>query len=121
MERAMPKSSRPHMPGYGIATARRGLLPWTWAAERLTNSHNYWISTARPDGRPHCMGVWGVWYAGMFYFSSGRESVKSRNLKKNPYCVICTENAAQPVVLEGRAREMTKSSPVRLRKAYKKK
>ncbi len=96
-------------------------MPWKWAATRLTKSHNYWIATVRPDGRPHCVGVWGVWYGGRYYFSSGRESVKSRNLSKNPYCVITTDNASQPVILEGEAREMTVAPPAPLRAAYKKK
>jgi hypothetical protein len=116
-----PKSSRPHMPGYGIAPSRKGLLLWKWAADRLSKSHNYWIATTRADGRPHCVGVWGVWFAGRFYFSSGRESVKSRNLLGQPYCVICTENAAQPVVLEGIARVMTEPPNFRLRAAYQQK
>jgi hypothetical protein len=62
-----------------------------------------------------------VWFAGRFYFSSGRESVKSRNLLGQPYCVICTENAAQPVVLEGIARVMTEPPNFRLRAAYQQK
>ncbi len=95
------------MPGYGIVPADQGeLLPWGWAEERLVGSHNYWISTVRPDGRPHCVGVWGVWSEEQFWFSSGAESRKTRNLLRNAYCVICTENASQPVVLEGQARQM---------------
>lgn len=107
------------MPGYGITPSRKGLLSWKWAEDRLRNSHNYWISTTRADGRPHCMGVWGVWFAGRFYFSSGRESVKSRNLLKQPYCVITTENAAEPVVLEGIAQVMAESPSARLCAGYK--
>jgi hypothetical protein len=103
---AAPKADRPHMPGYGIVPADQGeLLSWGWAEERLTGSHNYWISTVRADGRPHCMGVWGVWSEGEFWFSSGAESLKTRNLLKNAYCVICTEKASEPVVLEGTARQ----------------
>jgi hypothetical protein len=94
------------MPGYGIVPADQGeLLPWSWAEERLAGSHNYWISTVRADGRPHCMGVWGVWSEDEFWFSSGVESLKTRNLLQNASCVICTENASQPVVLEGTARQ----------------
>ena len=119
--RKIPKADRPHMPGYGILSTRKGLLPWKWAAGRLSKSHNYWLSTTRPDGRPHCMGVWGVWFEGRFYFSSGRKSLKTRNLAANPYCVVCTENASQPVVLEGVARETTDALNRRLCAAYKKK
>jgi hypothetical protein len=107
----IPKADRPHIPGYGIVPAEQGeLLPWSWAEERLSASHNYWISTVRADGRPHCMGVWGVWSEGEFWFSSGAESLKTRNLLTNAYCVICTENASQPVVLEGTARQAAPSA-----------
>jgi len=42
------------MPGYGLPAADKGkgLLPWEWAVERLTESHNYWVATTRPEGRP---------------------------------------------------------------------
>jgi len=110
--RPEPKASRPHMPGYGIVAANkgRGLLPWSWAAERLSKAHNYWIATTRPDGRPHAMAVWGVWFDGAFYFSTGRKSRKARNLAKNPRCVVCTERAEEPVILEGVAKEVTDPS-----------
>jgi nitroimidazol reductase NimA-like FMN-containing flavoprotein (pyridoxamine 5'-phosphate oxidase superfamily) len=103
------------MPGYGIVDANsgKGLLPWSWAVERLSKARNYLLSTTRPDGRPHCMPVWGVWLDGMFVFSTGSRSRKAQNLATNPYCVICPERieeAASPeeaVVLEGVAERTT--------------
>ena len=97
------------MPGYGIARADEGsgLLSWTWAEERLTSSHNYWVATVWPDGRPHAMPVWGIWAAWALWFSSGGDSRKSRNLKADPRCVITTDNAAEPVVVEGNASLVT--------------
>ncbi|TME13797.1 MAG: pyridoxamine 5'-phosphate oxidase, partial [Chloroflexi bacterium] len=52
-----PIASRPHMPGYGILGAGEGtgLLPWSWAQERLEQSHDYWVATSGADGRPHVM------------------------------------------------------------------
>lgn len=107
-----PKASRPYMPGYGIldANAGRGLLPWSWASERLSNSHNYWVATTRPDGSPHVMLVWGLWLDGTFYFGTGRHSRKARNLAANPRCVVCTERAEEAVILEGVAEEVTDPS-----------
>jgi hypothetical protein len=101
--RATPRASRPFMPGYGIldANSGRGLLPWDWAVERLTKSRNYWVATTWPDGRPHCVPVWGVWLDGAYYFSSGERSRKARNLAMNPRCVICPENGDQAISLEG--------------------
>ena len=98
-----PRASRPYMPGYGIPGGRKGLLPWKWAKDRLEQSHNYWISTVRPDGSPHAMVVWGLWWAGAFHFSTGKQSRKARNLASNPRCVVCTERAEEAVIVEGAA------------------
>jgi hypothetical protein len=58
------------------------------------------------------MPVWGLWMDGGFYFSTGRQSRKAKNLATNSSCVIATENAAEAVVLEGVARE-TPDVPLR--------
>ncbi len=100
----IPRASRPHMPGYGLPDHNRGLLPWSWAERRLARSHNYWVSTVRPDGAPHTMVVWGLWIDNAFYFSTGRESRKARNLGSNPRCIVCTDQASQAVIVEGVAR-----------------
>jgi general stress protein 26 len=89
------------MPGYGLPRGTKGLLPWTWAKQRLEKSHNYWISTTKPDGSPHTMVIWGLWFDGAFLFSTGNESRKARNLALNPRCVIGTEKANEAVVVEG--------------------
>jgi PPOX class probable F420-dependent enzyme len=100
-----PIPSRPHMPGYGLRGPEEGtgLLPWSWAEERFARSRNYWLATVRPDGRPHVMPVWGVWDGEAFWFSSSLGSRKARNLRADPHCVVNTEDAVDPVVLEGLA------------------
>jgi pyridoxine/pyridoxamine 5'-phosphate oxidase len=107
---AQPKASRPHMPGYGLPKGSKGLLPWKWAEDRLKKSHNYWITTVRPDGSPHTMIVWGLWLDGAFYFSTGKQSRKARNLATNPRCIVCSEHANEAVIVEGVAR-LTKDTP----------
>jgi len=96
-----PTATRPHMPGYGISESREGLLPWSWAVERLEKSRNFWVATTRPDGRPHSMPVWAVWSGGALYFSTSRKSVKARNLVANPNCTVTTEHADEAVILDG--------------------
>lgn len=93
------------MPGYGLRPAGEGtgLLPWSWAEERLLASRNYWVTTVWPDGRPHVMPVWGMWHQGSFWFSSSKPSRKARNLTADPRCMVATEDATNPVVVEGRA------------------
>lgn len=98
---AVPKPSRPLMPGYGLPESKKGLLPWKWAEQRLRKSHNYWITTVKPDGSPHTMVVWGLWLNGAFLFSTGRKSRKARNLAKNKRCVVCTEKAEEAVIVQG--------------------
>ncbi len=97
------------MPGYGLLPAEQGsgLLPWAWAEQRLIESRNYWIATACPDGRPHIMPIWGMWEEDTFWFSSSTGSRKSRNLLADPRCSITTEDAADPVVVEGVAELVT--------------
>jgi len=94
------------MPGYGLLPSDQGtgLLPWSWAEERLKASRNYWLVSTWPDGRPHAMPVWGMWHEDEFWFSSSKLSRKARNLSANPRCVVTTEDASNPVVIEGTAR-----------------
>jgi uncharacterized pyridoxamine 5'-phosphate oxidase family protein len=98
---AAPKSTRPHMPGYGLPKSKKGLLPWKWAEDRLNKSRQYWIATTRPDGRPHVMIVWALWMNGVLYFSTGKQSRKAQNLAKNPHCTMCNDKSAEAVILEG--------------------
>lgn len=99
-----PTASRPRFPkGYGIAAEAEGMLPWGWAVERLAASRNYWIVTARPDGRPHAMPVWGLWLDGGALWSSSPRSVKARNLARDPRVVVHLESGDDVVILEGEA------------------
>lgn len=93
------------MPGYGLPSPadESGLLSWSWAQARLESSHTYWLATTRPDGRPHVMPLWGVWADDAFAFSTGIHSVKARNLRANPRCVVTTQDTSEPVVVEGEA------------------
>lgn len=100
-----PQISRPIMPGYGILPHDEGtgLLPWSWASERLLHSHDYWLATVTPEGRPHVMPVWAVWADGMLWSSSAIGSRKARNLARDGRCTITTDDALEPVVVEGHA------------------
>jgi uncharacterized pyridoxamine 5'-phosphate oxidase family protein len=96
-----PRATRPQIPGYGLPKSKKGLLPWKWAEDRLKKSRQFWIATTRPDSRPHVMVIWALWLDGKLYFSTGRTSRKARNLAGNPNCVMCTDNSAEAVILEG--------------------
>src|ERR1700745_3263963 len=108
-----PKTTRPHMPGYGLPKSKKGLLPWKWAEDRLKKSRQFWIATTRPDGRPHVMVIWALWFDGALYFSTGSTSRKARNLAKNPHCLMCTDNAAEAVILEGKIAAQRNGAKIR--------
>ncbi len=108
-----PKASRPHMPGYGLPKSSKGLLSWKWAESKLNKSRQYWVITVHPDGRPHAMPVWGLWLDGILYFSTGAQTRKAKNLANNSYCVVTNEDAAEAVIVEGRAKVLKDPSLVR--------
>lgn len=124
LPQSTPAASRPHMPGYGIKGPDEGtgLLPWNWAEERLQKAHNFWVASTRPDGQPHVMPVWAVWMEGALYFSTGAKSRKARNLRANPSCVVCAEQARGQIVIEGTAKRLSDSKLwKRFAKVYEKK
>jgi len=101
----VPRASRPHMPNYGLLgpDEGRGLLPWSWAEERLRASRNYWVSTVSASGAPHAMPVWCVWEDDALWFSTDGASRKAQNLARDARCVVTTEGAAEAVIVEGEA------------------
>jgi hypothetical protein len=111
---AEPSASRPFMPGYGIAgpDEGRGLLPWSWAEERLARARYYWLATTPPDAAPSVSPVWGVWVRRTAWFSSSPASRKARNLATDPRATITTDDPRQPVVVEGAVGAVTSRSEV---------
>jgi nitroimidazol reductase NimA-like FMN-containing flavoprotein (pyridoxamine 5'-phosphate oxidase superfamily) len=107
------------MPGYGITPSgdAEGVLPWSWAVERLTSAHNYWVATGGRDGAPQLTAVWGVWLNGAFLFSCASTSRKALNLVENPKCAISTEHADEAVIVEGLAEPVAEQAQLEQFKA----
>lgn len=78
-------------------------LEWVWVERKLTTSSNYWLATTREDGAPHARPVWGVYHDGTIWFSTGRSSVKGRNLAADSRCLLHIESADDVVIIEGAA------------------
>ena len=97
------------MAGYGVPDSDEGVLPWTWAEERLLGSRSYWVTTVSSAGRPHSMPVWGVWLPERerFWFSCATTARKARNLRAVPSIVVAPDDTVEVVSLEGRAVEVT--------------
>jgi hypothetical protein len=97
-----PHAMRPIVPAsYGFPTSPNGLLDWSWARERLTKSQNYVIVTVRPDGRPHAMGMHGLWHDDAYYFGTSSVTRKAKNLASNPHCVLIREDMNELIIVEG--------------------
>jgi general stress protein 26 len=63
---------------------------WARAREDLRDAEVYWLSTVRPDGRPHVTPLLGVWLDGAMYFCTGSDERKAKNLARNPCCILTT-------------------------------
>src|SRR5262249_17789010 len=95
------RRTRPQFPGYGITDDEDGMLPWSWATERLEAARNYWIATASVGHGPAAKPVWGLWRDGVFLFSTGERSRTARDLANDPRVVVHLESGDDVVVLEG--------------------
>lgn len=89
----------------------RGATPTDWAQGRrhIDEAEVFWISTVRPDGRPHVTPLLAVWHDDAMYFCTGPEERKAKNLRQNPQCILTTgQNGLDglDVVVEGRAVEV---------------
>jgi hypothetical protein len=102
-----PIVERPDVPSYGIPDAIEGTLPWSWAEANLAAAETYWVSTTRPDGRPHAMPIWAGWCAGRIWFEGGRLTRRARNLVENP-------SVSVGIVLPGDGAIVVEGTAVRL-------
>jgi uncharacterized pyridoxamine 5'-phosphate oxidase family protein len=64
--------------------------PWTEAREHLAKAEVYWLSTVRPDGRPHVTPLIAVWLDVALYFCTGETERKNKNLARNPRVILTT-------------------------------
>ncbi|MFF7251093.1 pyridoxamine 5'-phosphate oxidase family protein [Embleya sp. NPDC008237] len=97
--------------------------PWSEAVTRLATAPVYWLTTVRPEGRPHVTPLLGVWLDDALHFCTGAEERKARNLAANANCVLTTGNNALheglDLVVEGEAALLTDHTRLsRLADAY---
>ena len=80
---------------------------WQSARRVLAATELSWLTTVRPDGRPHSTPLITVWHDEAVHFCTGPEERKHRNLAANPYVVLAVGpnaySAGLDVVLEGKA------------------
>ncbi len=64
------------------------------------------LVTLRPSGAPHQAPVWFLWDAGRLLVIAGSDSVKARNIRRNPTVSLCVATIKRPysyVTVEGQA------------------
>jgi len=88
-----------------------GPTPWPEAADALEHAELYWLTTVRPDGRPHVTPLIGVVSDGAMHFCTGLREQKARNLEKSSRVALTTGNntwaRGLDVVVEGTAVRVT--------------
>jgi len=73
-----------------------------------------WLSTVRPDGRPHLVPVWFLWDGAAILFFSKPAAQKVRNLRHSPQVMLALDTADEGedvVLLEGRAELLDDDAP----------
>jgi nitroimidazol reductase NimA-like FMN-containing flavoprotein (pyridoxamine 5'-phosphate oxidase superfamily) len=94
-----------NMDGWAYSDAGKP-APWDEARKGLAAGDSYWLSTVRPDGRPHAVPVLAVWVDGALHFSAGPATRKARNLTRDPHCVITTSSLGIDFMVEGSATQI---------------
>jgi PPOX class probable F420-dependent enzyme len=82
--------------------------------QRLRAEPIIWLSSVRPDGRPHLVPVWFLWDGAAILIFSKPAAQKVRNLRHNPQVVLALDSADEGedvVVLEGRAELLADGAP----------
>ena len=65
------------------------------------------LATTRRDGRPHVVPIWFVLDGETLLFTTGRDTVKGRNLLRDPRVSVCVDDEDPPfrfATISGRAR-----------------
>jgi PPOX class probable F420-dependent enzyme len=84
--------------------------PGTPIEQRLRTEPTVWLSSTRPDGRPHVVPVWFNWDGAVFDLFSKPNAQKVRNLREHPDVMLAVgrpEHEWEVELVEGRATVLT--------------
>ena len=94
----------------GFSSENAVATPWTIGRSVLEDAEVYWVSSVRPDGRPHVTPLLGIWLDGAMYFCTGDDERKAKNLESNPHCILttgCNNLDGLDVVVEGQVAKVS--------------
>ncbi len=75
-----------------------------WAFLAATPAHTGKLATTRKDGSPHVCPIWYAVDGRSLVFETGAESLKGRNLRRDPRVALCVDDEQPPfafAILEG--------------------
>ena len=82
-------------------------ITWPVVTDLLGNMELVWLTSVRPDGRPHATPVVAAWHHDTVYFTTARREQKARNMSTNPHVLVTVGangwNHGIDVIIEGRA------------------
>lgn len=82
-------------------------LTWPLLAARLAPARNYWVATTRSDGSPHTAPVWGAVLDDVLYAYTETDTVKARNLGRDPRVVVHLEDGDDVLIVRGTMEPVT--------------
>src|SRR5262245_64638896 len=77
------------------------------------NRHTCWLATINADGSPHLNGIGALWTDGAWWFETGKDSRKGRNIARDPRCTISVAVEEFDLVVEGVAELVTDPATVK--------
>ena len=76
------------------------------------NRHTCWLATINDDGSPHVTGIGALWVDGDFWFESGRQTRKGKNIARDPRCTLSVATQDFDLVIDGEAHLVTDPATV---------
>ncbi len=86
--------------GYGDPSH---ILDWVDIRQELEAAQTYWITSVRPNGRPHAVPRDGIWLDDTWYYGGSPETVHNRNVERNPAVVMHIGDGLRAIIVEGNA------------------
>jgi hypothetical protein len=105
-----PQVTRPTFPE-GYVDHPTSSVAWEYVEKRLSESKNYWMSSVRPNGRPHVIPRWAVYIDGKVYYDGSPETRHAQNIAQNPYVSLHLESGDQVIIAEGMVKPAGKPDP----------
>src|ERR1700689_599231 len=93
----------------GFSSPGATATDWAEGRRQIDEAEVFWLSTVRPDGRPHVTPLLAVWHDGALCFCTGPDERKAKNLRENRHCILTTgQNGLDglAVGVEGQAAEV---------------